>query len=165
MSAKTHAPTLWGIIIFKLFKGLVFLSIALGIYSLIGNNIPKDFRALLEFLNLDPEKKFWIDTAGYLKAVTPKNLLWLGSGTVLYASLSLVESFGLMFRRNWASWLAISESAFFIPIEIFELGHTYSIGLAVILLLNIVIVSYLFRNRDRLFDHGGAKPASRRPAG
>lgn len=143
----------------------MFLSIALGIYSLIDNNIPKDFRALLEFLHLDPEKKFWIDIARLLEAVTPKRLLWIGSGTVLYASISLVQSFGLMFRRKWASWLAISEGAFFIPIEIFELGHHYSVGLAVVLFLNIVIVFYLFRNRERLFDHSGAKPASKRPTG
>ncbi len=169
MPAQSHAPTLWGIIFFKLFKGLFFLSIALGIYSLIDTNIPKDFRALLEFLNLDPEKKFWVETARNLQAVTPKNLLWIASGTFLYSLFSLLQFVGLMFRQPWASWLAISESAFFIPIEIFELGHQvsirYSLGLMVILCLNVIIVSYLFRNRHRLFDHSSEKPAAKRPAG
>ncbi len=164
MSAKTHAPGLWGIIFFKLFKGMVLLSIALGIYSLIDTNLPKDFRALLEFLNLDPEKKFWVETARHLESITPKNLLWIASGTFLYSLFSLSQFFGLMFRQPWAGWLAISEGAFFIPIEVFELGHRYSIGLTLILIVNVFIVSYLFRNRLRLFDHAREKPAAKRPA-
>jgi uncharacterized membrane protein (DUF2068 family) len=67
-----------------------------------------------------------------------------------------------MFRISWAGWMAIGESAFFIPIEIYELvrrtspdrarpGHPLT--LAIILALNIVIVWYLFQNRHRLFRH------------
>ena len=33
----------------------------------------------------------------------------------------IVGGMGLAFRAQWAVWLAIGESAFFIPIEIFEL--------------------------------------------
>ena len=75
---------------------------------------------------------------------------------------SLVEAFGLMFRVSWACWLAIGESAFFIPIEIYELLHRHSqepghsghpITLFIILLANILIVWYLFQNRARLFRH------------
>jgi uncharacterized membrane protein (DUF2068 family) len=58
--------------------------------------------------------------------------------------------------------MAIGESAFFIPIEIYELvrrtasesprpGHTVTV--LVILGLNILIVWYLFANRQRLFRH------------
>lgn len=155
MSSKTKAPTLWGIILFKLLKGLFFLSIALGIFSLIDNNLPGDFRRLLEWLHLDPEKKFWSDIAEKLSRITPKNVMWVASGTFLYSCISLVESIGLMFRQEWAGWLAIAEGAFFIPIEIFELGHRFSLGLAVILVVNVLIVVYLYRNRDRLFHHGG----------
>jgi uncharacterized membrane protein (DUF2068 family) len=58
--------------------------------------------------------------------------------------------------------MAIGESAFFIPIEIYELlqqaspdrarpGHP--VTLTVILAINIVIVWYLLQNRQRLFRH------------
>ena len=45
-------------------------------------------------------------------------------GSLLYSLFSLVEGVGLMFRVSWAGWLAIGESAFFIPIEILELIHS-----------------------------------------
>jgi len=42
----------------------------------------------------------------------------VGSGrTLVYSLFSLVEGIGLI-SVSWAGWLAIGESAFFIPIEI-----------------------------------------------
>jgi uncharacterized membrane protein (DUF2068 family) len=73
-----------------------------------------------------------------------------------------VEGVGLIFRISWAGYLAIGESAFFIPIEIFELVRrrppdaphpSHPVLLMVILALNILIVWYLFQNRNRLFRH------------
>ena len=66
---------------------------------------------------------------------------------------SLVEGVGLIFRVGWAGWLAIGESAFFIPIELFELVHRPSRVVFVVLALNIFMVWYLFVNRNRLFRH------------
>jgi uncharacterized membrane protein (DUF2068 family) len=81
----------------------------------------------------------------------------------------------LALRAKWAIWLTIGESAFFIPIEILELTRLHprveqpddpaaippvhhffthpKIGLAIVLALNILIVWYLFNNRQRLFRH------------
>jgi len=58
-----------------------------------------------------------------------------------------------MFRVSWAGWLAIGESAFFIPIELYELSHNFSLMVFVILMINVVMVWYLFENRHRLFRH------------
>jgi uncharacterized membrane protein (DUF2068 family) len=75
----------------------------------------------------------------------------------------LVEAVGLMFRVSWAGWLAIGESAFFIPIEIYELVHRplradpnrhgHPIIVLIILGINVWIVWYLLKNRHRLFRH------------
>jgi uncharacterized membrane protein (DUF2068 family) len=154
---RKAAPTLYGIIAFKLGKGLFFLSLALGIYSLLDNNLPGDFKEVLAQLHLDPEKQFWSQLAGWLAKITPKNIVWAASGTFLYGLISLTESVGLMFRQAWAGWLTIAEGAFFIPIEVYELGAHASIGLTVLLILNVLIVFYLYRNRDRLFHHKLAK--------
>ena len=63
---------------------------------------------------------------------------------------------------------AIGESAFFIPIEMFELIRRHTpegearvhamfahpkIGIAIVLAVNVMIVWYLFQNRQRLFRH------------
>jgi uncharacterized membrane protein (DUF2068 family) len=154
----SRAPTLYLIIAMKLSKGLLLLLLALGVYSL-RKNLPDEFHQSLEFFHLDPEKAFFTDLANQLSQITPANIVWFARGTVLYSLFSLVEGVGLIFRVAWAGWLAIGESAFFIPIELFELlkslSHNYrhTASLLVILGLNVLIVWYLFQNRERLFHH------------
>ncbi|MEO5804348.1 MAG: DUF2127 domain-containing protein [Verrucomicrobiota bacterium] len=150
---KQRAPTLYVIIGIKILKGLVLLLLALGVYGLSDSNLPDEFRRLLDWLKIDPEKKFFSDLVRKIATITPSNLIWLASGTFLYSLFSLIEGIGLMFRVSWAGWLAIGESAFFIPIEIYELMKSFSSTVLIILLLNIFIVWYLFQNRARLFRH------------
>lgn len=150
---KQRAPTLYVIIAIKLLKGIVLLLLALGVYHLSDNDLPDEFRKLLDWLHIDPEKKFFSDLLSKVETITPANLLWLASGTFLYSLFSLVEGIGLIFRVSWAGWLAIGESAFFIPIEMYELMRNFSLKVFVILLINVFIVWYLYRNRARLFRH------------
>lgn len=150
-----RAPTLYIIIAMKLSKGLLLLLLAFGVYSLSDNNLPGEFRRLLEALHLDPEQAFYVKLGEKLATITPTNVFRIAVGTLLYSLFSLVEGIGLIFRVSWAGWLAIGESAFFIPLEINKLLSHYSTGVLVILILNVVIVWYLFQNRDRLFRHHG----------
>jgi uncharacterized membrane protein (DUF2068 family) len=158
---KKRAPTLYLIIAMKLAKGLLLLLLALGVYRMRDNNLPEEFRNGLEFFHLDPEKAFFTELANKIAELSPANLVRLARGTVLYSLFSLVEGFGLLFRAPWAGWLAIGESSFFIPIEIFELMKHFSlnhnprhtISLLVILGINVLIVWYLYANRERLFKH------------
>lgn len=158
LSVKRRAPTLYLIITIKLLKGVGLLLLALGIYNLSDNDLPADFNSLLHFLHFDPEKKFFTDLANKIRDVSPSAMVHLARGTSIYALFSLVEGVGLMFRWPWAGWLAIGESAFFIPIEFRELmiqpahGKAFYVVL-VILALNVFIVWYLFQNRKRLFRH------------
>jgi len=155
---RKRAPTLYVIIAMKLCKGLLLLLLGLGVYTLHDNNLPAEFKDGLEFLHLDPEKKFFTEVAEKLAQVTPANVIWVARGTVLYSLFSLVEGVGLLFRVPWAGWLTIGESAFFIPIEVYELlhhpfFHRSFYSLLVVLGLNVFIVWYLFQNRHRLFRH------------
>lgn len=150
---KKRAPTLYFIIATKLVKGLLLLLLAARVYTLHDNNLPEQFRQGLEFFHLDPEKKFWTELARQISQITPANLVFIAKGTVLYSLFSLVEGCGLMFRVKWAGWLAIGESSFFIPIEIYELVRKFSWSVATILALNVIIVWYLFQNREWLFHH------------
>lgn len=130
----------------------MFLAIAAGIFTLTDNNLPEDLRRILLDWHFDPERQFWADLAAKLGKVTPKNIMWVASGAMLYATLSLLESLGLSLRRAWGGWLTIAEGGFFIPIEVFELSHNFTYGLSLILIINIIIVVYLWRNRGRLFS-------------
>ena len=151
---KKRAPTLYLIIALKLLKGAMLLLLALGVYSLSDRNLPEEFRKLLEFFHLDPEKKFFSDLALKIGSISPSNVVWLARGTIFYSLFSLVEGTGLLFRISWVGWLTIGESAFFVPIELYELiEHRFSWTVLVILGLNVMILWYLFQNRWRLFRH------------
>jgi uncharacterized membrane protein (DUF2068 family) len=150
---KKRAPTLYVIIGMKLLKGTLFLALALVIYILADNDLPAEYRRVLHFLRLNPERKFWSDLAIQVGALTEARVVFAAIGTLIYSLFSLVEGVGLIYRVSWAGWLAIGESAFFIPIEIYELAHRFSIAVLVILGLNVAIVWYLFWNRERLFSH------------
>src|SRR5258706_7977899 len=150
---KQRAPTLYAIIAIKLGKGLLLLLLALGVYSLVDNDLIHDYRQALHWVHIDPERKFFAELAKSIKNITPSNIYWVATGTAFYSLFSLVEGVGLIFRVSWAGWMAVGESLFFIPIEVFELLHKYSLTVLIILLVNIFIVVYLLRNRERLFRH------------
>ena len=159
---RKRAPTLYAIITLKLLKGVLFVSLALVAYTLSDNDLPAEYHRLLQHLRLNPERRFWADVAMQVGQLTEAKVLWAAAGTLTYSLFSWVEGIGLMFRVSWAGWMAIGESAFFIPIEVWELVHRtplerprlgHIITVAVILVINIVIVWYLFQNRHRLFRH------------
>jgi uncharacterized membrane protein (DUF2068 family) len=159
--AKKRAPTLYVIIIMKLLKGLTFVVLAFVLYAYSDNDLPAEYQSLLHHLRLNPERRFFADLAIKVGQLTEKRVLLAALGTLFYSLFSIVEGIGLMFRANWAGWLSIGESAFFIPIEIFELvrqtrdleRHSSPVVLLIILALNVLIVWYLFQNRERLFRH------------
>jgi uncharacterized membrane protein (DUF2068 family) len=155
-------PTYVGIIVFKLVKGALFLALALVAYTLSDNNLPEDYRNLIqslqplfELLRVHPGNKFFTHIAEQLGSLTEAKVLWAAAGTLVYSLFSLIEGVGLLFRISWAGWLAIGESAFFIPIELYELSRRgkFSWLLAGVLVINVIIVWYLFKNRERLFRH------------
>jgi uncharacterized membrane protein (DUF2068 family) len=159
---KKRTPTLYAIIAIKLLKGLLFVMLAVVAYTLSDKDLPAELRQMLENLRLDPERKFWADLAVQAGHLTEAKVRWASAGTLVYSLFSFVEGVGLMFRISWAGWMAIGESAFFIPIEIWELvrrtvpersGSGQPATVVVVLVINILIVWYLFQNRRRLFRH------------
>jgi uncharacterized membrane protein (DUF2068 family) len=153
VAPRKRAAGLYTIIAIKAGKALLFLLLALGIYSLIGDDLQAELIRLLKFLHLDPEREFFAELGRNLQRLSPNHLGWLASGTLLYAVLLAAESTGLAFRAYWAVWLAIGETAFFIPIELFDLLRDPSGVVTIILIINVLIVVYLVRNRNRLFHH------------
>ena len=166
---KKRAPTLYFIVAVKLIKGVLLLLGAVSVYLLAHKDLPDLFDQFLRWMHLDPEGRFFNAIGDRLDTVTPKNMHVVASWMFLYSLFLLVGGTGLAFRAKWAIWLAIGESAFFIPFEIFELirrhhhelinnappewFHHPKIGIFIVLALNILIVWYLLQNRKRLFRH------------
>ena len=117
-----RAPTLYFIVGVKLLKGVTALLLALGAFNLTDNNLPEDFRKVLEFLHIDPEKQFFLELADRISEITPDEFGMGGDrAPSFYGLFMLLQAVGLALRVSWAVWLVIGESAFFIPIEVFEL--------------------------------------------
>jgi uncharacterized membrane protein (DUF2068 family) len=175
-SPKAHgdkpkrAPTLYCIVAFDIVKGALLLLTALGIFVLGRHNLTDEFDQFVRWVHLDPERKFFVDIAKLLDKITPANLRLAEVGTFFSGLVRLGVGLGLAFRARWAVWLAIGESAFFIPIILFELLRRHvgapvpdpppaelfrhpELGLLIVLVVNIIIVWYLLVNRQRLFRH------------
>jgi len=147
------APTLYAIIAMKLFKGLFFAILALIIYNHSDRDVAHEFSNLLEWMKLNPEGKFWANLIAQMDGLTQARIVHFAIATLIYSMFAVVEGVGLMGRSPWAGWLSIGESAFFIPIEVYELGRRFTWFVFVILILNTFMVTYLYYYRDRLFRH------------
>jgi uncharacterized membrane protein (DUF2068 family) len=168
-TSKKPAPTLYFIVVIKLIKGAALILLALGVFSLANKDLSDVFDQFLRWVHLDPERSFFQGIGDWLDTITPANVRVVASGTFLCGLFLIILGSGLAFRAKWAIWLAIGESAFFIPIEIFELVRHRNpgtaarprpelfshpkLGLSIVLALNILIIWYLFKNRQRLFRH------------
>jgi uncharacterized membrane protein (DUF2068 family) len=150
---RKRAPTLYFIIGAKLLKGILALALAFGILKLADKDLPDLFNRLLLWIHLDPENGFLSEINDKLETITAANVRIVAVGTFLYSAFSLVEGIGLIYRVSWAGWLAIGESAFFIPIEVRELVKHPNWYVVAVLASNVLIVWYLFANRHRLFRH------------
>ena len=150
---KKRAPTLYLIILIKLLKGALFVALAITAYTLSDNDLPAEYQRLLQILRLNPESRIWAHLAAQVSQLTETKVLVAAAGLLAYSLFSFVEAVGLIFRVSWAGWLAIGESAFFIPIEINHLCRHASLLGFVVLGINVLIVWYLFQNRRRLFRH------------
>ncbi len=160
-----RAPTVYFIAVVKLLKGVVALLLAFEVFRLEDSQLPEDFRKLLEVFHIDPERRFFLEIANRIGEITADNLKWVGTLSIAYGLFMLLQAVGLALRVSWVVWLVIGESAFFIPIEVFELVRQHvpnpehphlinpKIGIAVVLALNVAIVWYLFKNRERIIRH------------
>ena len=157
-----RAPTLYFIISFKIIKGMLFLAFGAALYFQATHNLPKEWEDLLkqpfvahlfERLRIHPENKFFQHIAEQIDNVTVSQVHVWALGTMLFSLFPLVEGIGMLYRAGWAGWLAIGESAFFVPIELYELARRFSYYMLAVMICNIIIVWYLYSNRERLFHH------------
>ena len=111
-------------------------------------------------LRIHPESQFFIGLAKSIGELTAAKVHRAAWGAVFLSLFPLVEGIGLLFRVSWAGWLAIGESAFFIPIEFYEMLNQelanpdkFPWSIFVVTIINIIIVWYLYDNREVLFRH------------
>jgi uncharacterized membrane protein (DUF2068 family) len=157
-----RAPTLYIIIFFKLIKGLLFIAFGIVLYLQASRDLPAEWEHLLKQpfvedvfarLRIHPENKFFLHIAQQIDNVTEHQVRTWAVGALLFSLFPLVEGIGMLFRAGWAGWLAIGETAFFVPIWVYELARKFSWHMLVFMIINVLIVWYLYANRQTLFHH------------
>jgi uncharacterized membrane protein (DUF2068 family) len=157
-----RAPTLYLIILFKLAKGVLACGFAIGLYFQSAKVLPVEYQKLMSdpavkrvfhYLRIHPENRFFIRLATDLGNATDAGVREAAIGALLWSLFPLTEGLGMLFRVKWAGWLAIVESAFFVPLEIHKLLEEFSWFMVGVTIINICIVWYLYANRERLFRH------------
>jgi uncharacterized membrane protein (DUF2068 family) len=157
---KRRAPTLYAIIFFKIIKGALFLFLGLVLYFHADRDFPQAYddlikKPIFQELRIHPENKLVQNIADRIADLTKtkRKIRLTALGTMVWSMFPLVEGLGMLWRAGWAGWLAIGESAFFVPIEFYDLAKQFHWLLMGVTIANIIIVWYLYANREALFHH------------
>ena len=105
----------------------------------------------IDVLRVDPDNRYVHQLLEKIFNITPKQLKALSIGTFLYAALFAVEGIGLWMRKRWAETVTVITTSLFIPLEVYEIFHHFTITRVVVTVVNLLIVWYLvLRLRERL---------------
>ncbi len=154
---------LWYLMVERGLKGLGLLLISFYLFTHIGPGLDNLVNRLVDLFGLGEQSSF-LKEAVYdlllrVVGISSSSLVALAAGSFLYGAIEAAESIGLMMKRRWAEYLVVLATAFFIPIEVYELAVNPTLIKAGTLVINVVVVVYLMRKK-RLFRFDEA-PADR----
>jgi uncharacterized membrane protein (DUF2068 family) len=128
---------------FKLFKALLLISVAIGAIKFLHKDVVSTVMHWTQVLRVDPDNRFVHGILVRIFRVTPKQLKELSLGTFLYAGLFATEGVGLLLRKRWAEYFTIVTTSGLIPLEILELARHFTVTKLVVAFVNLLIVWYL----------------------
>jgi len=126
-------------------KGLLVLGVGAGLFSLVHRDVEAIAEHIVKVFHLNPASHaphVFLDLAEHL---TSSRLQLLALGAAVYASLHLVEAYGLWRARRWAQWLTVVAGGIYIPVELYELWKRVTWPKLGLLAVNLTIVAYLAR--------------------
>lgn len=129
--------------VFEAAKGALVLLAGFGLLSLIHQDVQEMAEELVGHLHLNPAKgypRIFLELAGRLS----DQRLWLFAILAFsYASIRVVEAYGLWRGRRWAEWFAAASGGIYVPIEVYGLFHKVSWLKLIALAVNGIIVVYM----------------------
>ena len=131
------------IAIFKLLKGVLLVSVAIGALRLLHKDVAGVVERWIDALRVDPDNRYVRALLRKVLTVNDRTLREISAGTFCYAAVFLTEGTGLFLRKRWAEYFTIIVTASFLPLEIFELAKHASVAKVLVTLLNVAIVAYL----------------------
>jgi uncharacterized membrane protein (DUF2068 family) len=128
-------------------KGLLVVVAGTALLRLVHHDAQQTAESLVRHLHLDPASevpRVFVEAAGRLNTV---RLRWLAIGAAAYATVRLLEAYGLWHGRRWARLFGALTGAIYVPFELVELTrHPTPLTLAA-LVVNVLVVLVLWRGR------------------
>jgi uncharacterized membrane protein (DUF2068 family) len=140
---KSRFNVLRTIAVYKLIKVLLLVALALGEVRLRDSSLSDK---LLIWASARPhglEHDVVTRLIQWLSGLTTSRMHALRIVTLAYAAVFATEGIGLWMQKPWAEWLTVIITASLIPLEVWELVHRPSFGIAAVLVANSAIVGYL----------------------
>jgi uncharacterized membrane protein (DUF2068 family) len=141
--------------IYKIVEGVLLVAVGIGALRLLHKDVAAEAMKWISFIRVDPENVFIHRVLKHLDVVNDHKLKEFGIGTFIYAGLRLTEGIGLALKKRWAEYFTLIVTASFIPLEIWEIVKRLNAVRVSVLVINIVIVIYLWmelrRGREKKF--------------
>ena len=147
---------------FKLLKGLLLATVALGALRLVHDDVAEAGVDLARQLHLDPDGRLVEPALRRLAGIDPRALTRFSLGALAYAALLLTEAVGLMRGKRWAEYLTIVATSSLVPLEVYELSRRLTATRLAALIVNLVIVAYLVVRVRRESSRGPSGESSSR---
>lgn len=143
----------------KLVWGCTLLLAGLAIIFLRAKNITEPIQFVVREFNIDARSRFWNYIIGLIPSVNLKQLTQLSFFVMAYATITLIEAWGVWYQKFWVEIFLLLETAAFLPWEIFELTKKFSPTKFGLLIINALIVYYLGKRfLDKLHEEKAARP-------
>ncbi|MDD5673188.1 MAG: DUF2127 domain-containing protein [Chitinivibrionales bacterium] len=141
--AQNRPLGLFLISLFKLGKAGLLVVLGIGALNLVDRDIGDLFMLLISRLHIDAENRLVQQILLQLNLIDAHMLREISLGTFIFAAVLLVEGSGLFFQQVWAEFMAVIETAIFIPFEIKGIIHHSTTARGMLLFVNIAVVLYL----------------------
>ncbi|MBJ6801239.1 DUF2127 domain-containing protein [Geomonas propionica] len=140
---KARRGGLHVVALFEALKGAVVLLAGCGVLALVHKDLHNIAVRLVQVLHMNPARRYpsiFIDAAN---RVTDVQLWMLALSALAYATVRLVEAYGLWQGRKWAEWFGFLSGAIYLPVELFEIWRKPDWARIVVFLVNLGVVLYL----------------------
>jgi uncharacterized membrane protein (DUF2068 family) len=142
MPAHTHRA-LRVIAAYKLIKVLGLIIVAIAAFDLVQSQRVVALADWIMQLPIHQGHPHVVALVDKLLGLGPRKFIAIGTVSCIYASVFLIEGWGLWREKRWAEYLTVIVTASLIPLEIWEIFHHFTWLKIFALALNAAIVWYL----------------------
>jgi len=142
MPTTTH-KALRAIAVFKLLKAVCLIVVAVAAFNLVRSESLNAFADWVVHLPIQHGHRLLIRLLDAMLQMDPRKFAVIGAAACVYASLFLVEGWGLWNGKRWAEYLTVIATTSLVPFELWEIAHHFTWLKVAALVLNVAIVGYL----------------------